>query len=266
MNWIAVIIISFVNIIAVFLSAYLSRKGHNKADKEDVKEISMQSELGKNLATKQDISEITQKIEIIKNEVSFENQRKHSFINERHLRFIKILSLAEELKSSEMELFYLMYNTNGLSEITKLISHINKIAADIVHEGRILMVNLDNDNVNKTIQTLVKSSQNYSFYLCVVASNATTYLSNWRSYLELAEKNENNASLLKASIENQDNLTQLRADFEEQSPKEWELHYANIIKYLSLLRKLYSIDFHLRYELTHKNNHDSLRDDKTEHL
>lgn len=48
-------------------------------------------EKGKNLATKEDIDEITEIIESVKNEISFESQRKHTFIEQRTNRFVNVL-------------------------------------------------------------------------------------------------------------------------------------------------------------------------------
>ncbi len=255
MDWLSILLIVFLNAIVVLLVSYLNKKGYNRAEKEDIKDISMRSELGKNLATKQDISEITEKIETIKNEISFENQRKHSFINERHMRFVNILSLAEEFRASEMQLYYLMYNPNGFNEITSLITHINKTTSEIVHECRMLMINIKDDDILKVIDSLMTSSQSYSTYLCITASNAASYLSEWHDFFHLAEKYNNSKKLLEESRTSQNKLFELRENFLKDNSETWEKHYNNIIKYLVILKGLYGKEFHLRYNLNDKETY-----------
>lgn len=70
---------------------YFSKKGENVAIVEDSRNISYESKKGENLATKEDIEELTRRIELVKNEISFENQRKHDFINQRTNRLLNIL-------------------------------------------------------------------------------------------------------------------------------------------------------------------------------
>lgn len=67
-------------------------------------------EKGKNLATKEDIDEITEIIESVKNEISFESQRKHTFVEQRTNRHIEILHLAEELQLYKKQLLFYLYD------------------------------------------------------------------------------------------------------------------------------------------------------------
>ena len=84
---IIILILEFAIIcILIFGKNYYSQKGKNEALIEDSHDISYESKKGENLATKEDIEELTQKIEIVKNEISFENQRKHEFINQRKIK------------------------------------------------------------------------------------------------------------------------------------------------------------------------------------
>ena len=80
--------------------------------KEDSREIDYEKEKGKNLATKEDIAQITKEIERVKNEISFENQRKHTFIEQRTNRYIEILHLAEELQLYNNQLLFYLYDKN----------------------------------------------------------------------------------------------------------------------------------------------------------
>ena len=85
--------------ILIFGKGYFSKKGENAAIVEDSRNIGYESKKGENLATKEDIEELTRKIEIVKNEISFENQRKHEFINQRTKRLLNILHHTEKLNS-----------------------------------------------------------------------------------------------------------------------------------------------------------------------
>lgn len=97
MEWIGLILQIILLGTFLFWEGYNKKKGENLALKEDSRDINYEGEKGKNLATKEDIAQITKEIENVKNEISFENQRKHTFIEQRTNRFINILYLAEKI-------------------------------------------------------------------------------------------------------------------------------------------------------------------------
>ena len=60
------IIIIVLIVLSFFLESYLKKKAENRAEKQDIKDISYESEKGKNTATKEDVKVITEKVESIK--------------------------------------------------------------------------------------------------------------------------------------------------------------------------------------------------------
>lgn len=98
-DYIILISIALLFVLKLYLENYLSKKKQNKADKEDSREISYETEKGKNLATKEDIAEITKVVEGLKSGVLFEHQRKHDFIQKRTDLFISVLNHVEDLQS-----------------------------------------------------------------------------------------------------------------------------------------------------------------------
>ncbi|MFJ7554715.1 hypothetical protein ACIQXZ_12540 [Bacillus thuringiensis] len=85
-------------ILGAFCTTYFKTKGKNRADKEDVEEISMFKEKGKNLATKQDIKEITGLQEQIKQEFQLKM--------EQHKTELSKLSKEFELYTAKKHEYY----------------------------------------------------------------------------------------------------------------------------------------------------------------
>lgn len=244
---VAVIIISLINCAAIWLSHYFGRSGHNAAEKEDIKEITYLSESGKNLATKEDIEEITKKIEVIKNEVSFENQRKHQFIEDRTNRLLKILRYSEELRALHNQLTFLLYDETNLSNHTEIIKETNKVLTNLGHECRMVAVIIDDDTLINAAYDILKTSQIYCAYFCHSGSVHISLLHQLQAKLELykATKEEEltrNFVELRQQIEK--NKATLNTDIEPAAKE----HYDATINYVSLLKKLYNKDFHLRYD------------------
>lgn len=228
-----------------FLEHYFSRKGEGLAAKEDSREIKYEETKGENLATKEDIEELTRKIESVKNEVSFENQRKHEFINQRTDRLIKVLYLTEKLNSYQSVLLYSLYDKHSTSRLLMLIEEINETLLQFIHESRMSWITVKDDDLSKRITNLIKVAQEYAVFLCYIASNAATFLTNWNDYLELA-KNNDKRELLNSAIENQTKLDGIRQEFEKGIQSKKDALYDCQINYLSKLNLMFDCDFHLK--------------------
>lgn len=123
-------------LLGVFLiwEGYNKKKGENLAIKEDSRDINYEGEKGKNLATKEDIDEITKIIESVKNEISFENQRKHTFIEQRTNRMINILYLSEKIFMYGSLLYSYLNDKYSDKEMSILIKDINDCLLDLCYE------------------------------------------------------------------------------------------------------------------------------------
>ena len=180
--------------------------------KEDSREIDYEKEKGKNLATKEDIAQITKEIERVKNEISFENQRKHTFIEQRTNRYIEILHLAEELQLYNNQLLFYLYDKNSVEKLSTLINEANKTLLKLLHENRLLMVSTDDEYTIKRSNNLVKSSQEFVAVLCYIASNAISHLTDWKIYFDLANKNKDISELSKMATDSIQQLSQTRKE------------------------------------------------------
>ena len=105
-----IILIIIYPFIFKFVEQYFAQKGENIAQKEDNREIYYEKKKGEDLATKEDIEEITKQIETVKSEISFENQRRHEFINQRTRRLLEILFLTEKLNEYQNILMFTLYD------------------------------------------------------------------------------------------------------------------------------------------------------------
>lgn len=121
------IILLIIAICYPFIFKYIEQyfhKGEKCCSKEDVRDIQYESKKGENIATKEDIKEITSQIETVKNEISFEKQRRHEFINQRTERLLKILYLTEKLNEQQGILLYALYDKHSSKRLLSLIEQI----------------------------------------------------------------------------------------------------------------------------------------------
>lgn len=252
MEWIG--LISQILLLGTFLfwEGYNKRKGENLAMKEDSRDINYEGEKGKNLATKEDIDGITKIIESVKNEISFESQRKHTFIEERTNRYIEILHLVEELQLYKSQLLYYLYDKNSVEKLSTLINEANKTFLMLLHENRILMVSTDDEYTIKRSNNFVTSSQQYVVFLCYIASNAISHLSNWKIYFDLLNKSKDNSELSKMATDSLLQLSKTRNEFENNIKEKETKLYNDMVEYLSALKRLFKQEFYLKFDFIAK--------------
>ena len=229
-----------------YIEQYFSQKGKNAAQKEDVRDIQYESKKGENIATKEDIKEITSQIETVKNEISFEKQRRHEFINQRTERLLKILYLTEKLNEQQGILLYALYDKHSSKRLLSLIEQINGTLLSFLHECRIIYVTVEDNDLTSRVTDLIKDAQAYAGYMCYIASNAASHLTNWEDFLDLAEKHNNATQLLNEAIKSQNGVEQTRKEFENNISDKKEALYESQIKYLSKLNLLFGSEFHLK--------------------
>lgn len=150
-----------------YLEQYFSQKGINTAQKEDVREIQYENKKGEDLTTKEDIEEITTQIETVRNEISFENQRKHEFIQQRTNRLLNILYLTEKLNEYQCILLYTLYEYNSAERLISLIEKINDTLLTFLHESRIAYVTIKDKELHSIISEL-KIKHKTMLYICAI--------------------------------------------------------------------------------------------------
>jgi hypothetical protein len=232
--------------ISKFVERYFVQKGENIARIEDSREIQYEIKKGENLATKEDIEEITKQIETVKSEISFENQRKHEFINQRTNRLLEILFLTEKLNEYQNILMFTLYDKNSSIRLLTLIEQINETLLKFTHECRIVFVTVHDEDLTNRITTLIKNAQDYSTFMCYIASNASSHLVNWKDYLDIANKYGDDKTILNKAIESQEKVASIREEFEEEISKKQKVLYDSQIKYMSKLNLMFGSDFHLK--------------------
>lgn len=253
MEWILLIIILALQIWSIGLyykwEGYNKKKGENLAMKEDSRDINYGGEKGKNLATKEDIAQITKEIEKVKNEISFENQRKHTFIEQRTNRFINILYSVESLQMHSNQLLCYLFDKNSTEKLSAITNEINSTLLKLTHDVRLIKATIGkHDNIIQTIDNIESSAKNYSTFMIYIATNALKYLTEWKIYFEAANKDKTNIIPAQLAIKSMNDLENTIKEYRECiKEKEHDL-YNNITKYLSLIRKLYAQDFYLKFD------------------
>lgn len=108
------------------------------ADIKTARSLAFESQKGANLATKEDIAEITKLMETVKSEVSFENQRKKEFIEERKKRLLDVLYYVENILNCQKRLFLYVHNFNDPENLHRLNDEINSSLLKLTHESHII--------------------------------------------------------------------------------------------------------------------------------
>lgn len=245
--WLQLIIFAIITGLVQYTVAYIKEKGRGDAIKKNIRGTSYEEEKGKALATREDIEEVTNLIETVRSEVSFENQRKHSYIEQRTERFIKVLRLTEELYLCQSLLLYHLYDLNSADKLSQLIEKINMTLLDLVHECRMLTVSIDNEEITDKVYNLINSSQEHAGFLCYIASNAITHLRERKTFFDLSiQKNEKD--LFKRLLEHDADLMKIRKEFENRRKEKQDEFYDDVIKYLAALKRLFGKEFYLKLD------------------
>lgn len=233
----------------LWLGDFSKKKGENAADIADNRKKFYEAEKGKNLATKEDIEQITSSIENIKNEISYENLRKHNAIQERERRFLNVLHIAESFQMQQSLVFYLMYQVENASTMKNVIRDTNELLVELNHEYRLIITSYKDIEALKNLTELVKHLRTYAIEICVAASNAATYMTSWKSYIDMFMQNNDSSikvTAMQQAAASKSGLDQYRDSlvFDEKD------NVVNAISdYVFFLNRLFKVDFNINYEV-----------------
>lgn len=244
------IIIIVLMVLYIFLESYLKKKAENRADKQDIQDITYLSKKGENLATKEDIQEITNLVESVKKDVAFESQRKHDYIEKRTELFLSILKYAEEIDHCGLLMNCYVYTENADEKIDSLIQRIEDITSAASYNHNIILVSDKNIQAEEDIQPLMELTRIIRLYgaeLCIYGARAMQFMSRIKGYADLyaiGGKNQENFMKIAMSVRNQLNELQKEESPKTKYQKEYQEKYNN---YFAYLYKLYNKDFNINY-------------------
>lgn len=258
MEWTLLILILILQIWSIGLyykwKSYNKKKGENLAMKEDSRDINYEGEKGKNLATKEDIAQITKEIEKVKNEISFESQRKHTFIEQRTNGIIYILYLAEKIHMYGSILYFYLNDKYSDKKISILIEDINNTLLDLHHKCRLICITTSKDKkFLEQIDNLKKSATAYTISIGYIAIKTLSVLKNWQTFFDLANKNGGDDFYLKAARESLEEFDKIRTEYEKNMLTEDKALKRDIEEYASLLKILYKQDFYMKFDFAGTN-------------
>ena len=167
--------------------------------------------------TKDDIEEITKSIEQIKNEISYENLRKHNAIQERERRFLNVLHIAESMQMQQVLVFYSMYQVENVAAMTEAIKKTNELMVELNHEYRLIIASYKDTNALQNLTDLIKHLRPYGTEICVAATNAASYMTSWKGFMDMFVQNSDSAVralALQQATTNKNELNQYRENIE----------------------------------------------------
>lgn len=208
MDFLGYIICFIASCLVLVVYHYFVKKGSNKADKEDTREISYESEKGKNIATKEDIAEITKQVEDIKNHVLFSAQKRFEHLNEREHILVEILHEATVISQSQNKLLFYLYDVTTRQRYDLLVDFINDSFAQFYHLSNLAIITIQDDKVNEKIENLSMAVTYLGLQVCAKATNAANLVSTFNSKMDYAlnksrDDQDKNNWLSQANIDKQ---------------------------------------------------------------
>lgn len=217
------------------LPAYATRKGENRADKEDAGKISYEQEHGRNLATKDDIDSVIKELEKVKSEVLLAEQRKHNLIEKRNENLLGVIESAERIRLMKVQLSTVINNCDADS--LKQIKHeINEILVSLRKNVQLVKaLTKDEEELNPLtiysydiVQTGVKYIE--------IATNAKSLIGLYDDYAKKAQSAQSAANCKhwgdKAS-ETFDKIQEHSDQTIKFSVSDYQKHEDSYIKYLN---------------------------------
>lgn len=249
MDTFVLVSIILLQIVILWTQAFSNRKGVNAADIDDNRRKYYEAEKGKNLATKEDIEQITRSIENIKNEISYENLRKHNAIQERERRFLNVLHIAESIQMQQSIVYFSMYQVENASVMSDAIKETNKLLMELNHEYRLILSSYKDKKALQNLNTLVKCLRPYAMEICIAATNAATFMTSWKSYMDMFLQNSDDSvktTALQQAATNKENLVKYSEKLEF---KEKDKVLDAISDYVVFLSRLFKEGFNINYEV-----------------
>ena len=145
--------------------------------------------------------------------------------------------------------FYSMYQVENADIMRDSIKDTNTLLMELDHEYRLILASYKDVNALKNLEEMVKHLRSYTIEICVAASNAATYMTSWKSYMDMFM--QNNDDDVKKTALKQATIYKLNLDqYREKLTFEEKENVANAISdYLVLLCRLFKVDFNINYEI-----------------
>lgn len=233
----------------LWIEAFSRRKGENAADIDDNRKKYYEAEKGKNLATKEDIEQITKSIENIKNEISYENLRKHNAIQERERRFLNVLHIAESIQMQQSIVYFSMYQVENASVMSDAIKETNKLLMELNHEYRLILSSYKDKKALQNLNTLVERLRPYATEICIAATNAATFMTSWKGYMDMFLQNSD-SSVKTIALQQAATYKEGLVKYSEKLVFEEKDKVADAISdYVVFLSRLFKVDFNINYEV-----------------
>lgn len=180
-------IISFIaGCLVLAVTQYFVKKGSNKADKQDTREISYESEKGKNIATKEDIAEITKQVEDIKNHVLFSAQKRFEHLNEQEHILVEILHEATVISQSQNKLLFYLYDVTTRQRYDFLVDFVNDRLTEFYHLSNLAIIIVQDNEVDEKIKDLSIAVTSLGLQVCAKATNAANLVSFYNNKMDYA--------------------------------------------------------------------------------
>lgn len=240
------ILIFVIEIVIIGLIIYYQRTVKNWADIDTARDLNYEAEKGKNLATKDDIADITRQIEQVKSEISFENQRKKEFIDERKSHLVQLLYYAEKIQMYQNRLYLYARNADMQESIYKLIDDVNADLLEMVHESNMVLAQYSHlDGIN-AMSKLVDDASMFVAELVAIAHDVSLQQGVFKLAKENADKfpQHSNQYLDKAM-----EATKRAAEIADSPRKHKETLQYDIQQYIVWLHTLIGKGLNFKYKL-----------------
>ena len=240
------IVLLILSLLIVGLVLFYQRAVKNMADMMAARDKSYEEEKGKNIATKEDIAEITKQIENVKAEISFENQRKKEYIDERKKHLVNVLYYAEKIQMVRNRLFIYARNADLKKKLYELIDEVNCSHLEMTHESDLIIAEYYDIEDIKVLTILVDTTSKFTAEIVTIAHNVVVELNKYWLARENADKFPSHSSQYLTCATDATNKAAALAE----APMEYKDEMKEAVNnYIVWLHRLIGMGLNYRYEL-----------------
>ena len=217
------------------LPAYATRKGENRADKEDAGKISYEQEHGRNLATKDDIDSVIKELEKVKSEVSLAEQRKHNLIEKRNESLLGIVEAAERMRIMKVQIASYISNLDA-KNLSRLTDEISETLVSLRKNVQIVTALTSDEKELDALTIFSYDITSVGMEYIQITTNTISQIQSYELLLSRAEAAKTPAKSQQycdKAYETYEYIHKIKEDLLKSSNKNWQKHEEIFMKFLN---------------------------------
>lgn len=145
--------------------------------------------------------------------------------------------------------YFSMYQVENAMVMNNAIKETNNLLMELNHEYRLIICSYKDINALQNLTNLVDHIRPFTVEICVAATNAATFMTGWKSFMDIFMQNSDDS--VRTHALQQAAKTRKELDhFREKLVFEDKDKVADAISdYVVFLSRLFKVEFNINYEL-----------------